>query len=53
MENETLTDEELVRAFDSHRPRLLSVLMRRMPPVLLSRVDYEDVLQDCFVAARK
>lgn len=53
MENETLTDEELVRAFDSHRPRLLAVLMRRMPPVLLSRVDYEDVLQDCFVAARK
>ena len=53
MENVTLTDEELVRAFDSHRPRLLAVLMRRMPPVLLSRVDYEDVLQDCFVAARK
>ena len=53
MENETLTDEELVRAFYSHRPRLLAVLMRRMPPVLLSRVDYEDVLQDCFVAARK
>ena len=53
MENETLTDEELVRAFDSHRPRLLAVLMRRMPPVLLSRVDYEDVLQDCFVAALK
>ena len=53
MANGTLTDEGLARAFDSHRPRLLSVLMRRMPLVLLSRVDYEDVLQDCFVASLK
>ena len=53
MAKDPITDEELAQAFESHRPRLLAILMRRMQPVLLSRLDYEDVLQDCFVAARK
>lgn len=52
MADETMTDGELARSFETNRARLLAVLTRRLPPVLLSRVDYEDVMQECFVASR-
>ncbi|MCR5414632.1 MAG: sigma-70 family RNA polymerase sigma factor [Kiritimatiellae bacterium] len=53
MSGARLGEDELAEAFEANRARLMSVLARRLPPALLARLDYGDVMQDCFVAARK
>ncbi len=40
-------------AFAENRSRLEGILRRRLPPILLSRMDYEDVMQETFAEAER
>src|SRR4051794_25956559 len=44
---------EPTRLFQDYRPRLLGMLRRRIDPVLLARIDAEDVLHDTYVEAQR
>ena len=52
MENE-FTSQSLAEAFAEHRARLLSLVERRMNPILLKRLSHEDVMQEVYLAAAK
>ena len=41
----------LAKVFESHRPRLLAMLRRRMDPALAPRMDPEDILSEAFLRA--
>ena len=44
---------QLAEAFESNRARLLALVRRALPVILLKRMDYEDVLQQAFAEAMK
>lgn len=48
-----MNKQEMSVAFEEDRSRLEAVLRRRLPPILLSRMDYEDVMQETFAAAER
>ena len=52
MENE-FTSQRLAEAFAEHRARLMSLVARRLNPILLKRLSYEDVMQEVYLAAAK
>ena len=47
------TSQNLAEAFAEHRSRLLSLVERRLNPILLKRLSHEDVLQEVYLAAAK
>ena len=52
MENE-FTSQRLAEAFAEHRARLMSLVTRRLNPILLKRLSHEDVMQEVYLAAAK
>ena len=52
MENE-FTSQSLAEAFAEHRARLLSLVEKRLNPILLKRLSHEDVMQEVSLAAAK
>ena len=52
MTNE-FTHETLSKAFAEHRTRLLSLVEKRLNPILLKRLSHEDVMQEVYLAASK
>lgn len=52
MDNE-FTPQRLAEAFAEHRARLLSLVEKRLNPVLLRRMSHEDVMQEVYLAAAK
>ena len=52
MENE-FTSQSLAEAFAEHRARLLSLVERRLNPILLKRLSHDDVMQEVYLAAAK
>jgi RNA polymerase sigma-70 factor (ECF subfamily) len=52
MENE-FTSQDLAEAFAKHRARLLSLVEKRLNPILLKRLSHEDVMQEVYLAAAK
>ncbi len=52
MEKE-FTSQSLAEAFAEHRARLLSLVEKRLKPVLLKRLSHEDVMQEVYLAAVK
>ena len=52
MENES-TSPILAEAFAEHRARLLSLVEKRLNPILLKRLSHEDVMQEVYLAAAK
>ena len=52
MENE-FTSQSLAEAFAEHRARLLSLVGKRLNPILLKRLSHEDVMQEVYLAAAK
>ena len=52
MENE-FTSQSLAEAFAEHRARLLSLVEKRLNPILLKRLSHEDVMQEVYLAAVK
>ena len=49
----TLTQDDLAAAFAEHRQRLAALAERRLNPVLLKRMNVEDVLSEAYVNATK
>ena len=47
------TQQSLAKAFAEHRVRLLSLVEKRLNPVLLKRFSHEDVMQEVYLAATK
>ena len=47
------TSQGLAEAFAEHRGRLLSLVERRLNPILLRRLSHEDVMQEVYLAAAK
>ena len=47
------TFEDLTQAFAEHRARLMSLVEKRLNPVLLKRLSHEDVMQEVYLAAAK
>ena len=52
MKNE-FTSQSLAEAFAEHRARLLSLVEKRLNPILLKRLSHEDVMQEVYLAAAK
>ena len=52
MKNE-FTSQSLAEAFAEHRARLLSLVEKRLNPVLNKRLSREDVMQEVYLAAAK
>ena len=52
MENE-FSSQSLAEAFAEHRARLLSLVEKRLNPILLKRLSHEDVMQEVYLAAAK
>ena len=52
MKNE-FTSQRLAEAFTEHRARLLSLVEKRLNPILLKRLSHEDVMQETYLAAAK
>ena len=52
MKNE-FTPQSLAEAFAEHRARLLSLVEKRLNPILLKRLSHEDVMQEAYLAAAK
>ena len=52
MKNE-FTSQSLAEAFAEHRARLLSLVEKRLNPVLYKRLSSEDVMQEVYLAAAK
>ena len=48
-----LTSQGLAEAFAEHRARLLSLVGKRLNPILLKRISHEDVMQEVYLAATK
>ena len=47
------TSQRLAEAFAEHRSRLLSLVEKRLNPILLKRMSHEDVMQEVYLAAAK
>ena len=47
------TSQDLAEAFAEHRARLLSLVEKRLNPILLKRLSHEDVMQEVYLAAVK
>jgi len=47
------TSQDLADAFMEHRGRLMSLVERRLNPILLKRLSHEDVMQEVYLAAAK
>ena len=47
------TSQSLAKAFAEHRARLLSLVEKRLNPILLKRLSHEDVMQEAYLAAAK
>ena len=47
------TSQNLYEAFAEHRVRLLSLVEKRLNPILLKRLSHEDVMQEVYLAATK
>ena len=47
------TPQDLADAFMEHRGRLMSLVERRLNPILLKRLSHEDVMQEVYLAAAK
>ena len=47
------TSQSLAEAFAEHRARLLSLVEKRLNPILLKRLSHEDVMQEVYLAAVK
>ena len=43
----------LAQAFIEHRDRLMTLVRKKLNPILLKRMSYEDVLQSAYEAAAK
>ena len=52
MEND-FTPQNLAEVFEENRDRLLSLVRRRLNPILLKRLSHEDVMQEAYLAAAK
>ena len=52
MKNE-FTSQSLAEAFAEHRARLLSLVEKRLNPILNKRLSHEDVMQEVYLAAAK
>lgn len=52
MKNES-TSQSLAEAFAEHRARLLSLVEKRLNPILNKRLSHEDVIQEVYLAAAK
>ena len=52
MENE-FSSQSLAEAFAEHRARLLSLVGKRLNPILQKRLSHEDVMQEVYLAAAK
>ena len=52
MEKE-FTSQSLAEAFAEHRARILSLVEKRLNPILLKRLSLEDVIQEVYLAAAK
>ena len=52
MKNE-FTSQSLAEAFAEHRARLLSLVGKRLNPILQKRLSHEDVMQEVYLAAVK
>lgn len=52
MDNE-FTPQRLAEAFAEHRARLLSLVEKRLNPILQKRLSHEDVMQEAYLAAAK
>lgn len=50
---EDFTQDDLAAAFAEHRQRLRTIAEKRLNPILLKRMDYEDVLSETYVNAAK
>ena len=50
---EGFTSERLAQAFAGFHDRLLVLAQKRLPPVMLRRFAYEDILQEAYTAAAK
>ena len=50
---EDFTQDDLAAAFAEHRQRLRAIAEKRLNPILLKRMDYEDVLSETYVNAAK
>ena len=50
---EDFTQDDLAAAFAEHRQRLRALAEKRLNPVLLKRMDHEDVLSETYVNAAK
>ena len=47
------TSQSLAEAFAEHRARLLSLVEKRLNPILQKRLSHEDVMQEVYLAAAK
>ena len=47
------TTDNLAAAFAENRTRLLTLIQKRLNPILLKRISHEDVLQEAYSAAAK
>ena len=47
------TSQSLAEAFAEHRARLLSLVEKRLNPILNKRLSHEDVMQEVYLAAAK
>jgi len=47
------TSQDLAEAFAEHRARLLSLVKKRLNPILLKRLSHEDVMHEVYLAAVK
>ena len=50
---EDFTQDDLAAAFAEHRQRLRAIAEKRLNPILLKRMDHEDVLSETYVNAAK
>jgi RNA polymerase sigma-70 factor (ECF subfamily) len=50
---EDFTQDDLAAAFAEHRQRLWALAEKRLNPILLKRMDHEDVLSEMYVNAAK
>ena len=53
MQNDTFSAEDLAQAFSENRERLLALVRKRLNPVLLRRLSYEDALAEAYEASAR
>ena len=48
-----MASAKIAQAFIEHRDRLMTLVRKKLNPILLKRMSYEDVLQSAYEAAAK